>query len=173
MHKTLYRDPNHKFIGGVAAGLANYWNTDVSLIRILLIVLIFIGRLWIGTSVVVYIILWIILPEQNRSLSEDISDHSSQNTKNDTASFEADYLVKEGKEKGFDGDNLMNDPENRLNPPRMGQNKIGGIILLIIGLIILINQNLDWDFSILDRFWPIGIILLGVYLLYTSIKRKK
>lgn len=57
--KKLYRDGDDKFIGGVAAGIAHYFDVDVIWIR-LAFILFFIGG---GFSFLLYIILWILLPE--------------------------------------------------------------------------------------------------------------
>ncbi len=56
--KRLYRDPENSVIGGVCGGLGAYFNVDPLLFRILFIVLFFLG----GASILVYIILWIVLP---------------------------------------------------------------------------------------------------------------
>lgn len=57
----LYRDENDKILGGVCGGLANYLRVDVSIIRILLVILTFGG----GSGFLLYILLWIILPSRN------------------------------------------------------------------------------------------------------------
>ena len=35
MEKKLYRDPYHKMIGGVCAGLAEYLDMDITVVRLL------------------------------------------------------------------------------------------------------------------------------------------
>lgn len=57
--KKLYRDKDGGMIGGVLAGLGHYFGIDKVWIRIFLIVLVF----FYGTGVLVYIILWIVMPE--------------------------------------------------------------------------------------------------------------
>ncbi|MBL4605402.1 MAG: PspC domain-containing protein, partial [Flavobacteriaceae bacterium] len=57
--KKLYRDGDDKFLGGVAAGIAHYFDVDVIWIR-LAFILFFIGG---GFSLLLYIILWVLLPE--------------------------------------------------------------------------------------------------------------
>ena len=61
MEKRLQRDTNHKVIGGVCAGLANYFDMDASLLRLLLAFMI----LFAGTGFWLYIILWIVMPAGN------------------------------------------------------------------------------------------------------------
>lgn len=58
MEKKLQRDTKNKVIGGVCAGLANYFGMDASLLRLLLALMI----LFAGTGFWLYIILWIVMP---------------------------------------------------------------------------------------------------------------
>ncbi len=57
--KKMYRDPEHKVLGGVASGLAVYFGTDITVVRLLFVLSIFLG----GSGLIIYIILWIITPE--------------------------------------------------------------------------------------------------------------
>ncbi|MCI2229545.1 PspC domain-containing protein [Polaribacter sp. MSW13] len=57
--KKLFRDGDDKFLGGVAAGIAHYFDVDTIWIRLGLLALFF-GA---GFGFLVYIILWILLPE--------------------------------------------------------------------------------------------------------------
>jgi phage shock protein PspC (stress-responsive transcriptional regulator) len=81
--KRLYRDPDHRVIGGVASGLAAYFNIEVWIPRVIFCLPLIAGALasifrhaWFdfdgpvfftggfgGTLLVTYIILWIVLPE--------------------------------------------------------------------------------------------------------------
>ena len=58
MEKRLQRDTKNKVIGGVCAGLANYFGTDASLLRLLFAFMI----LFAGTGIGIYLILWIVMP---------------------------------------------------------------------------------------------------------------
>jgi len=60
--KKLRRPAKGKTIGGVCAAIANYFNTDVVLIRVLFVLGLF---LLLGTSLLLYLILWIVVPEEN------------------------------------------------------------------------------------------------------------
>ncbi|WP_298879641.1 PspC domain-containing protein [uncultured Polaribacter sp.] len=57
--KKLFRDGEDKFLGGVASGVAHYFNVDTIWIRLGLLALFFGG----GFGIILYIILWILLPE--------------------------------------------------------------------------------------------------------------
>ena len=57
--KKLFRDTDDKFLGGVCAGLAHYFGIDTLWVRILWLVLVF----FFGTGILIYIILWILIPQ--------------------------------------------------------------------------------------------------------------
>ncbi len=56
--KKMYRDPDKKVLGGVASGIAAFFNSDLALIRFLFVISAF-----VGFGIVIYIVLWIVLPE--------------------------------------------------------------------------------------------------------------
>src|SRR5690606_9016824 len=55
----LYRNMSDRFLGGVCSGVANYLNVDPAIIRLLFAIITFGG---FGFGVILYILLWIILP---------------------------------------------------------------------------------------------------------------
>jgi phage shock protein C len=58
--KKLYRSGRDRMLGGVCGGIAEYFNVDATLVR-LLWVLLTLGS--IGAGILVYLIAWIIIPE--------------------------------------------------------------------------------------------------------------
>lgn len=58
--KRLYRNPDDKILGGVVSGMAAYMGWDVTLLRLLLIVILVFGY---GTLIPIYIVCWLIIPE--------------------------------------------------------------------------------------------------------------
>lgn len=57
--KKLFRDIDNKYIGGVSSGLGHYLGVDAIWIRLIWILLVLAGM---GSPVLVYIILWILVP---------------------------------------------------------------------------------------------------------------
>lgn len=57
--KRLYRDPDNRILGGVCGGLGAYFNSDPLLFRIIFILI----SLGMGSGLIIYIILWIAIPE--------------------------------------------------------------------------------------------------------------
>lgn len=58
--RRLYRDPEHRVIGGVCGGLGAYFNMDPVVLRIIFVALLFLTG---GTALLAYIILWIAVPK--------------------------------------------------------------------------------------------------------------
>ncbi len=57
--KKLFRDTDNSYVGGVSSGLAHYFDTDPVWIRLIWLLLVF----GFGTGILIYIILWIFIPE--------------------------------------------------------------------------------------------------------------
>lgn len=66
--KRLYRSETDRQIAGVCAGIADYFDVDPTLIRILFLVLFFAG----GPGFLLYIILWIAVPEESTIYGEPV-----------------------------------------------------------------------------------------------------
>lgn len=58
----LYRS-NDRILAGVCGGLADFFGLDRSLVRIATLI----GILFLGLSIWIYIILWLVVPEAPRS----------------------------------------------------------------------------------------------------------
>ena len=61
MNKRLMRSGRDQKIGGVCAGVANYFNIDTTIVRVIWGVLAF----CYGAGIVAYLILWAIAPVSN------------------------------------------------------------------------------------------------------------
>ena len=57
--KRLFRDPDNRIIGGVCGGLGAYFNIDPIVFRIIFVLI----ALGMGSGIIIYIILWIAIPE--------------------------------------------------------------------------------------------------------------
>ena len=58
--KKLYRKPNDQMIAGVCAGLADYLNLDLVIVRLIFVLLLIMG----GHGLLIYVVLWILMPVQ-------------------------------------------------------------------------------------------------------------
>ena len=59
MAKRLFRSYDNKMLGGICGGLAEYFEVDPSVVRILAVISLFISG---GMTILVYIVAWIIIP---------------------------------------------------------------------------------------------------------------
>ncbi len=57
--KKMFRDPERKVIGGVSGGIAAYFGIDLVVIRLLFVIF----TIFFGIGFIIYIVLWIALPE--------------------------------------------------------------------------------------------------------------
>jgi phage shock protein C len=58
--RKLYRSRTNRQVAGVCGGLAQHFNVDVTLIRVLFALLAVLG----GSGVVLYVAMWIIIPKE-------------------------------------------------------------------------------------------------------------
>ncbi|MCB8954816.1 MAG: PspC domain-containing protein [Ardenticatenales bacterium] len=57
--KRLVRSQDNRMVAGVAAGIAEYLDTDPTLIRLLFVIMTLAG----GPGLLAYLILWLVMPE--------------------------------------------------------------------------------------------------------------
>jgi phage shock protein PspC (stress-responsive transcriptional regulator) len=55
----MYRDPDNRIIGGVCSGMAAYWRIEPWIVRVIFIIITLPG----GLGILIYLVLWIVLPE--------------------------------------------------------------------------------------------------------------
>lgn len=58
-YHRIYRDPDHRIFGGVCSGMSAYWSIDPIILRVIFAALILAG----GLGGLLYLILWIVIPE--------------------------------------------------------------------------------------------------------------
>lgn len=64
-HRKLYRDERHKVFGGVLAGLGQYLNWDVTILRVLVVILALATKLI--PCIILYLIAWLVIPPARTS----------------------------------------------------------------------------------------------------------
>lgn len=139
MTKRLTRDVQNKMVAGVAAGLAKYFQLDVTWVRIAFALAAFFG----GGGLWIYIILWIAVPE------ERISPFTY-----------TDYRVDDDK---------ASHPDNFGSTFKPNDSKIGviaGFILIGLGAYFLMAEFdfLPYWFKI-RKLWPLVFVVIGLILL--------
>lgn len=59
--KRLYRSQTDRQVAGVCGGLAEYFNVDPTLVRIIFLLLFF----GMGNGFILYAVLWMVIPEES------------------------------------------------------------------------------------------------------------
>lgn len=136
MARQLYRIPEKGKIAGVAAGFAEYFDMDVTLMRLLFVA---VALLSAGSAIVAYIVLAFVMPVAGSAKTQEFNINER-----------ADTLAKEMRENGH---------------VQSAGNYIGGA-LIILGLWFLLGQFFPIVFSVQwSVIWPLLIVLLGVWIL--------
>ena len=60
-NRKLYRSRQERMIAGVCGGLAHYFKTDPSWVRLFFILFLLLG----GSAFLVYLIMWVVIPLDN------------------------------------------------------------------------------------------------------------
>ena len=68
--KKLYRSNDDRWLAGVCGGLAKYFNVDPTLVRVIFVVLALVG---LG-GVIIYLVLWVIIPPEPTEEEQAIID---------------------------------------------------------------------------------------------------
>jgi phage shock protein PspC (stress-responsive transcriptional regulator) len=87
-YHRMYRDPDHRIIGGVCAGMGAYWRIDPIVLRVIFLALILAG----GIGILIYLILYIVLPEARTTAQKIEMKGEPVNIKN----------IKDSVKKEFD-----------------------------------------------------------------------
>jgi phage shock protein C len=157
MNRRLYRCRHDKRVAGVASGIAEYFDADPSLVRILWVLSIFLG----GTGLLLYIAMAIIVPlEPEEGLAP-------------TGPTMGDPTGEAGDAPAPSPTSWQSVPaEHRHLSHGTGQaTTIFGIILVLFGALALVDTFLPaWADS--GRFlWPAFIVGIGALLVATGLRR--
>lgn len=142
--KILYRSETVKIIGGVCGGLGKYLEIDPSIVRIAFILI----TLFSGTGILIYIILWIIVPAETNT--KDSGQKTVQNN------------IKEVEQRAKEIIGGSGSNDSRL---------IWGIFIIAIGLVFLADSLFGIQILRFDKVWPLLIIFFGILVLIKNVKK--
>ena len=127
--KRLFRDTDNAMLAGVAAGLANYFGIDALLVRLLFVIATFAG----GWGILIYIVLWILVPEA-KSPSDRLQMQGKPVTVDSLRSIVENADVKGAAQRGG---NVLADIINTVFKVIL---RIMGVAFIAIGVGILIGM---------------------------------
>lgn len=124
-NRRLYRDPDNRMLGGVASGLAAYLGWDITLVRILMIVLVFVPYC---PMIILYLIGWIMIPEASTA-AEKLNMRGEEVTIENIGK-----TVTDGFERMADGVNEY----VRSGKPRTILQRVADALVMVAGFIFKI-----------------------------------
>ncbi len=157
MAKRLYRSKKDCVIAGVCGGIAEHFDIDLTLVRIVAVISIFLN----GIGLIAYIIGWIFIPQDPESLTEE--EAGKQKGKAGTIKEKAENVASEiGREiRGESGKTGY----------RKNSRLVGGLILVCLGLLFLGSNFFPWfGFA---KLWPVMLVVLGVVILAGGFQKRK
>jgi phage shock protein C len=142
-------------IAGVAGGLARYLDIDPTIVRVVLVVLALAGS---GLGVLIYLALWLIMPEEGSS---------AQMATPEAIEAGADDIAARAEGSGVG----VREPAQSGTSARPGM--ILGVALIVAGVLFLLRNLGVWWFAWLDAkvMGPAMIILIGLLLLFRPGRR--
>jgi phage shock protein C len=149
MNRRLTRSRTDTVLGGVAAGLASYLNTDPALVRIAWAILV---PLTGGAALLAYIVGWVVIPEAPATTDEGDVAHVADD---DAGTGDA------------------NRPEHPARSAVSNDGRAGimvGIGLVLLGVWFLAREYLpafDWGLV-----WPLILVGIGVLVLVNAARRQ-
>lgn len=155
MRNKLFRSSKDCMIGGVCGGIAEYFDVDSTLVRLLAVLVVLLG----GAGVIAYIIAWIVIPKNPEQESDE--------------KFEKREKIKEKIKKGAENviEEVKEHFESKESNHHTERNRRiwGGIIVIIIGVIFLSGSLFPW--VVWSNLWPLIVIALGIIIMVQAFKK--
>lgn len=181
MEKRLFRNEHDKVVAGVSSGIAEYMEVDVTIIRLLFVLsTIFL----VGTGILVYIIMWIVVPvnndptarfskfndffkDQNNPFQSSNPFGGPKATTEQSRPYQ-NWTSSTVKDDGFEswkqGDSFK--PYQKNN--ETGRT-VAGLFLLVIGMYFLMDEfgMIPFWFQ-LTKLWPLVFVAIGASFIIKS-----
>ena len=147
MNKQLFRSRENKMIAGVCGGVAEYFNIDPTIVRIVWVLF----TLTYGLGLIAYIVAAIIIPEKGVDNYAQGQNYAYTNTDANKSTENQNGSI-----------NKVNNKNSNLF--------IGGV-LVVAGLLLTARQYLRWiDFKLV---WPVILILIGGFIIFRSWRKSQ
>ena len=152
-NKKLRRNPMNRVIGGVCSGLADFFGVDVALMRIAFVI----AFLFASFGFWLYIILWIVLPENGQ-----------QTTDNGQQSFGQSQSQSQGQSQG-QSQCQQSESESVSKSESKVKSIFAGAFIILIGLLFLVNNfiPINWVW----KLWPLILVAIGIVMIVTARKK--
>jgi phage shock protein PspC (stress-responsive transcriptional regulator) len=172
MKDRLYRSRKERVLGGVCGGLAEYFDIDPIIVRILFVIL---GPTT-GIGLLVYIVMWVAVPEEDiQHYYARFAQNPNQNPFNNSSpnpnlSTEPGAEPDNSAPKQETPDYSPEMMKEYLSPKKRGSGSlVFGTILVLLGILFLFWIYIpSFDFSLI---FPIIFVVIGATLIFNSIRK--
>ncbi|HEY9062141.1 MAG TPA: PspC domain-containing protein [Pseudobacteroides sp.] len=156
MVKKLCCSRNNKVISGVCGGIAEYFSTDPTIVRLVWGATFFLG----GTGFIAYIVAAVIMPKSDydSGSQSNHSTHVNEFSCPGQSESDKDFTVKTGRNEFDDGYYTRNKPDKN----------IFGIILILLGAFFLLKEYIRIDDKLVV---PLMLIVVGMVFIFRSRRR--
>lgn len=148
-NKTLHRSQTDRILAGVCGGLAEYFEVDSTIIRLLFILIVALG----GSGLFIYFILWFIMPKKagevmaiNEQRVKEFADEIKAKANDLREEFKKDRpepAAAEVKDRRHSG--------------------LFGWLLIVLGIVFLANNFMPfWMRAHIFSYWPLLLVFIGV-----------
>ena len=172
MEKRLHRNEQDKMIAGVCAGLAEYFDVDVTWIRIAFVIAVIAG----ASGILAYVILWIAVPARPfiPGTFNQPSGRYNAGYNPESGRYNADYRVYEDKKEPT-AYSAYSVPEPPVMVKPKGSNNgrmIAGLLLICFGAFFMLDEFdvIPYWFDF-DKLWPLVFIIPGILIISRSGKK--
>jgi phage shock protein C len=148
--KRLYRSRKNRMLGGVCGGIAEYFEIDPVIVRLIAVALFFVG----GSAVLAYIIALIVIPYEPLAIASGTNQDAAAAAPAASAPAEATQSS---------GDSLP---------------LFLGILLIVLGAVFLLHNLPIFDpfygwarHYVRHFFWPSLLIVVGVFIIVRGWKK--
>lgn len=170
--KKLHRSRRTKLLGGVAAGFAEYFATDVTVMRLLFALI----AVTVPSSVLAYVLAWIIIPEDPRDTVLAPKEPLASKTADAALPPTADEVLGGNTVAVTPAQPQPNPAQAPSRPVESEKNRqLFGYILIVVGVVVLAKRFIPsfvWRLPshLIGQAWPVLIIVVGAALIFGAIR---
>ena len=175
MTDRLYRSTDDRMLAGVAGGLAELWDADPSLVRVVWALLVVLTG---GIALVIYIVMAIVVPEEGDTpavgTGPTAASTAGTNPAPSPGAPPAGAPTPDWRQTRYESRMRAREARAawRASHPRGRSGAvIIGVFLILIGAWFLVREYLptiDWGW-----FWPVILIALGVLVLVMAVRPRQ
>jgi len=148
MAKKLYRSKTDRVFFGVCGGLAEYFEIDPVIVRLIVVLIALAG----GFGILFYLLAALIIPEEPGVEEAKVVDKKKKETKKEEFSQKAEAAAQQ----------VASEAKKQIKRGKSSQ--IFGMVLIALGVFFMLQMVFPWfDFG---NFWWLILIAIGLVLLF-------